>query len=263
MDEFPLSMSAYVADTLHLSLEQHGAYLLIMMTMRRAGGWLDNDEKKLARICKITVARWRRIGPEVCALMTVERGRLTQKRVLKDVKISLEISQKNSANGKAGGIAKSLKNKGPPIATATVLPVMRHNADETTLLLSSNNLDSKEGKKENKKGKNRGGAALPSDWVPSGTEIEYGIGKCGLTRAEIDDCAEEMRLWAIANANRQVGRKDNWSAAFMGWMRRYMEKKQQKNGGRRETDRTGGQQLGFGTLAAELRARREARGEKV
>ena len=32
--------------------------------------------------------------------------------------------------------------------------------------------------------------------------------------------AEDMRLWAGANANRQVARKADWSLTFKGWMRR-------------------------------------------
>ena len=63
------------------------------------------------------------------------------------------------------------------------------------------------------------GHVLPDNWQPSTKDRQYGR-SYGLTDQEIDDCAEDMRLWAQANANRQVARKSNWSAAFLGWMRR-------------------------------------------
>ena len=60
---------------------------------------------------------------------------------------------------------------------------------------------------------------LPDDWQPSNKDREYGR-MLLFTDREIDGMAEDMRLWAGANANRQIARKSNWSMAFKGWMRR-------------------------------------------
>jgi hypothetical protein len=62
------------------------------------------------------------------------------------------------------------------------------------------------------------GTTLPADWAPSQADEAYGI-DLGLTRQQIWDCAEDMRLWAFGNANRAVARKADWSATFKGWMR--------------------------------------------
>src|ERR1700723_3718914 len=51
-----------------------------------------------------------------------------------------------------------------------------------------------------------------------------------LTDSQIDDMAEDMRLWAGANANRQIARKANWSMAFKSWMRREAAKQGKING---------------------------------
>jgi hypothetical protein len=49
-----------------------------------------------------------------------------------------------------------------------------------------------------------------------------------LSRAEVEGCAEEMRIWAHS-ANGTHTKKKCWNLAFMGWMRRDAKKKKQKN----------------------------------
>lgn len=67
-----LYVADYLGDTRHLTTEQHGAYLLILMTMWRSGGRLQNDAKKLARIAGLTGYRWRTISADVLALLAVD-----------------------------------------------------------------------------------------------------------------------------------------------------------------------------------------------
>src|SRR5215469_7478047 len=117
-DEFPLSISDYLADTQHLTTVQHGAYLLLLMTMRRAGGWLDDDDQKLARIVKMTVSKWRVIASDIRSLMIFQDGKLSQKRVLSDIQKQQNVGFRNAMNGKLGGIAKSLKTKSSEVANA-------------------------------------------------------------------------------------------------------------------------------------------------
>ena len=83
------------------------------------------------------------------------------------------------------------------------------------------------------------GERLPDDWKPSEYDVQYGI-NLGFTATEVEGFAEDLRLWAAANANRQIARKSNWGMAFKGWMRRAMDqrklrekpKPQQQFGGR-------------------------------
>jgi hypothetical protein len=65
----------------------------------------------------------------------------------------------------------------------------------------------------------RVGSSLPKEWTPDQTDYEYAA-KLGLTISEAESCAEDLRLWARANANRAVGRKADWISTYHGWMRR-------------------------------------------
>lgn len=65
------------------------------------------------------------------------------------------------------------------------------------------------------------GTRIPENWQPSADDIVYGMNmKAKLTQDEVMNCAEEMKLWGLANANRAVARKADWSLTFKGWLRR-------------------------------------------
>src|SRR3546814_18589523 len=80
----PLFPDAYHRDTTHLTTEEHGAYLLLLMA-----AWgtedcsLPNDERRLAALSKTTVQRWRKIAPTVLEFWTIER-RSEERRVGKE-----------------------------------------------------------------------------------------------------------------------------------------------------------------------------------
>lgn|SRR5262245_45178942 len=67
------------------------------------------------------------------------------------------------------------------------------------------------------------GSVLPPDWTPSTEEIQYGL-DLGFTWLDIKDMADDMRLWAAANAHRQIAQKADWHKTFLGWMRREAKK---------------------------------------
>ena len=79
----PLFVDSYLADTTHLTTEQHGAYLLLLMAAWRTGDCtLPHDEKRLASIAGVTPARWRSIAPAIMEMWTCEKGRCWQKRLV-------------------------------------------------------------------------------------------------------------------------------------------------------------------------------------
>jgi uncharacterized protein YdaU (DUF1376 family) len=232
IDVMPLSTSAYIADTQHLSLPQHGAYFLILMTMWRANGWIADDDRILASICKVSVLKWRALAPVLRPLLITKAGKLSQKRLLIELERSLIFREKARENGSKGGTAKALKSKEQTLAKATIsltdspsisLQDRQNGEVNATLSSSSSLIEDSESRKERKRESGRG-TVLPSDWQPSAILIDYGKMQ-GLDDSEIMAAAETMRLWARANANRAVGKKADWDATFQGWLRRDADRK--------------------------------------
>lgn len=117
-----LYVADYLGDTRHLTTEQHGAYLLLLMTMWRSDGRLPNDDKKLARIASCTPSRWAKIRDEVMEFFVVEGDEITNPRLMFELKKASEKSIKRAEAGTKGGRAKALKNKAPAKANASRLP---------------------------------------------------------------------------------------------------------------------------------------------
>jgi uncharacterized protein YdaU (DUF1376 family) len=128
----------YLADTFHLTLSQHGAYLLILMAMWRNGGYLPLDETRIANLVRLPKNKWRQIAQPVMDLMTVEGDRFTQKRLLSNLKSTLERIEKNRLSGSAGGQAKSLNDKKRALANATISLQQKASVDLATKTQTKN-----------------------------------------------------------------------------------------------------------------------------
>jgi len=117
MAEFPampLWTDAYLADTGHLTTLEHGAYLLLLVTMWRAGGSLPNDPKKLAKFTRLSPSQWDKVSENVMEFFDVDGDEITQKRLEKEMKFVRERSRMQSEKAKA----RYLKYKETPDAVA-------------------------------------------------------------------------------------------------------------------------------------------------
>jgi uncharacterized protein YdaU (DUF1376 family) len=70
----PLDIGAYLADTTHLSRDEHGALLLLLMAYWRRGGPLLANDRQLAGTVKATRGQWQRLRPVLAAFFTEEGG---------------------------------------------------------------------------------------------------------------------------------------------------------------------------------------------
>lgn len=117
----PFHTDAYLADTRHLTIEEHGAYLLLLMCAWRSPGCrLPHDDKKLARMVGVSPAKWRKIKAGIIEFFTVEENHISQKKLTKIYKNVSKKVEQNRDNGKLGGRPKSLETNKPPEANGSV-----------------------------------------------------------------------------------------------------------------------------------------------
>jgi uncharacterized protein YdaU (DUF1376 family) len=111
----PLFVDAYLADTTHLSAEEHGVYLLLLMAMWRRNGWVPEDDKDLARMCCVSRYKWALIKRRLRPMLIFQDGEISQKRLLKlfnyDRNCERPFWKKNNKNIHEKNGSGSSKNK--------------------------------------------------------------------------------------------------------------------------------------------------------
>lgn len=136
-----LYVSDFIGDTLSLSTEQIGAYMLLLMAMWNAGGKLPADDAKLARVTRMSVKKWKAIASDIMPFFEVDGESIWHNRLTKELKKSESKSQSRSVAGAEGGRAKALKDKEARLANA--MPKSQHLPDTITRDISSLRSDEK------------------------------------------------------------------------------------------------------------------------
>lgn len=119
----PLFTDAFIADTGHLSAQQTGAYMmLLMMAWRSPECRLPDDDDKLARWARVDRRTWLKIKPSVMEFWTLADGFWVQKRLSKERDVVSKRAEVARENGKQGGRPKPLENNnaGNPAGSAWV-----------------------------------------------------------------------------------------------------------------------------------------------
>ena len=100
-DMMPLWTDVYLGDTRHLSTEQNGAYLLMLITSWRSGKCaLPDDDARMARITGLSKAKWLRHKPVLIEFFTLENGQFTQKRLKQEWQNRQDYIASQSEKGK-------------------------------------------------------------------------------------------------------------------------------------------------------------------
>lgn len=109
----PLYIGDYLADTSHLTTEQHGAYLLLLMAMwKRGGDGLPDIDENLASATRLSTARWKVVRAVLIdgLLLRTDGKAVTQKRLHEELSRAGRIT-KERANAGAKGGAKASANR--------------------------------------------------------------------------------------------------------------------------------------------------------
>lgn len=201
-----LYVSDFIGDTLHLSTEQIGAYMLLLMAMWNAGGRLPDDEAKLARVTRMSVKKWRAIADDLMAFFAREDGLVTHHRLTKELQKSEGKSQSRAAAGAKGGAAKALKDKDPTLANASGLSW--HLPDTIT----------REEKRETKASPKKRPSRIPDDFAP---DLDWAAAN-GLARNHaVIEAAKFRDYWTGKGGN---ATKTDWPATWRNWVRSAVER---------------------------------------
>lgn len=96
----PLFIADYLADTQHLTRDEHGGYLLLLMAYWRNSGPLPDDDKRLAAIVKASPREWKTLRPALAEFFTIADGYWTHKRADKEIEEAAENARKNAERAK-------------------------------------------------------------------------------------------------------------------------------------------------------------------
>lgn len=220
----PLYVGDYLRDTRGLTAEQHGAYLLLMMSMWNAGGALPDDDRKLARFSGCTPGRWAKIRDEILSFFIVADGVIRHKRLGVELEKANEKAIKNRTSGSKGGRAKALKDKGLDLADAKAnavpyargLPEPEPEKKETQADACVERASAPKPKPKPTRSR------IPDGWRPNEAERQFARDK-GLTDEQIDEEAAKLVDWA-RNATPDKALKSDWSAAWRNWIRNVVER---------------------------------------
>lgn len=102
----PLYVSDYLAATMHLSAEQHGAYLLLLMVAWKSEGRLPSDPTQLQAISRLSPARWKANEAALKAFFYVTSEYWINNRLREELTKANKITEAKARSGAEGGKAK-------------------------------------------------------------------------------------------------------------------------------------------------------------
>lgn len=101
----PFHIGPYLGDTMHLSRDQHGGYLLLILAYWRRGSPLPDDDGYLSATVKATIAEWRKLRPVLAAFFRVGDGVWRHKRIEAELALAIKNTETKRNAGRAGGEA--------------------------------------------------------------------------------------------------------------------------------------------------------------
>jgi len=216
MEWYPRYYELYAADTLGLTLAEHGAYCLLIDQYMRTRRPLPDDDRQFAAILRVGLPEWLAVASVVRAFFKPKNGMLAHKRC--DVELDKQdgLSRMRSEVAKKGAEKRWSANKG---LDASGMP--------EAMQMHATGQDKTRHNKTRKKDRDGDIAMSPTpkratriadNWRPNDADREFAE-SFGFSTPEIDTTADGFRDYWRAKAGRDAGKLD-WSATWRNWVRR-------------------------------------------
>lgn len=85
LPHMPMFWGDYFGDTTHLSVEEHGAYLLLIGQYWLRGCGLPDDDTRLSRLTRMSVKQWREVKPTIAEFFAVGNGVWLHNRIEREL----------------------------------------------------------------------------------------------------------------------------------------------------------------------------------
>jgi uncharacterized protein YdaU (DUF1376 family) len=221
----PMYWDAYLADTTHLTTEEHGAYMLLLAAMWRRNGSVLDDDRDNARILGLTPAKWRKVKARFLATISgfhADGETITQEKLRKIWENTQEKIAKNVVNGAKGGraAASKINDLGQANATETLKPkaTIPEPEPEPQRKDTSVSLRKKRGER------------LAEDWFLPMDWGQWAVTE-GWTSEQVKAEAEKFKDYWIAKPGAAAVKLD-WQATWRNWIRNSNGKSTGTNAGR-------------------------------
>ncbi len=105
----PLYVADYLADTMDLTTEEHGAYFLLMCALWRKRGELPADPGRLAQTAKVSPKRWPTMWKTLSRFFIERDGKIRQGRLVREIEKAIGRKLHAQESGRRGGLAKAAR----------------------------------------------------------------------------------------------------------------------------------------------------------
>ena len=227
----PFATDAYLADTTHFTTIEHGAYMLLLMTMWRAGGSLPSDAKTLAKYTRLSPRQFERIWPTLEPLFHVEDDHIWHGK-LQDFLVAVRQKSVKASNSAR---AKWRKTKETGDANAPPKQCERNAIHKPKV--------KREAKASPKKAPDKG-SRLPENWELNRADGEWAVSQ-GMAEERVRFEADKFRDYWLGVPGAK-GRKVDWASTWRNWIRKALD-----DAPRAPSQKTGGSNDRFAAAMAD------------
>ncbi len=208
----------YLADTMHLTTEEHGVYLLLIAAYWRRARALPDDNKWLATVTKMSLKRWIKVRPKILEYFDNLEGLLIHER------LELEIFSSNVRlrSARTAGIASAVARG-------------QRTDQRVTLTKEVKKKEPLRGKKKESQPLPARGTRLPENWALPDEWRKWAIDQNLGNLASLSLEGERFRDYWCAKTGKDASKRD-WFATWRNWMRKAGEIAQERRSHGHATD---------------------------